>query len=133
MTDCGIKANYLEVSDIISELDCNGNGKINYSEFMAATLDLDVILDDEHLWMLFKQFDIDDTNFITKVNIQKAMEKLGRQMTEREIDDAILTHDKTQDGQISFEDFKLMLFQQDPNSEKFNTSQELVDMKKIME
>ena len=63
---------------------------------------------EEKLWMIFKHFDVDDTNFISRENIVKAMEKLGKEITEDEINEAIQKHDIQQDGQISFEEFKIM-------------------------
>ena len=63
---------------------------------------------EEKLWMIFKHFDVDDTNFISRENIVKAMEKLGKEITEDEINEAIEKHDIKQDGQISFEEFKIM-------------------------
>lgn len=39
-----------EISKIIREIDYYGNGKINYSEFLAATLQVQTILTDQNLW-----------------------------------------------------------------------------------
>ena len=58
-----------EVERIISEIDYAGNGLINYSEFLAATVSTKEFLTEAKLWALFKQFDTDDTNFITRENI----------------------------------------------------------------
>jgi len=43
---------------------CNKTKKINYSEFLAATINMEQILTDENLWMLFKFIDKDDRNEI---------------------------------------------------------------------
>jgi calcium-dependent protein kinase len=55
-----------------------GNGKINYSEFLAATVSIKSVLTNELLWGLFKHFDTDDSDFITSENIQEAMAKVGK-------------------------------------------------------
>jgi len=34
------------ISDLIDEVDYQGNGKINYSEFLSATIDLNRFLDE---------------------------------------------------------------------------------------
>ena len=34
------------ISDLIEEVDYQGNGKINYSEFLSATIDLNRFLDE---------------------------------------------------------------------------------------
>lgn len=48
------------------------NGKINYSEFIAATLKVEKVLNEAWIWTLFKQFDIDNTNTISWTDIYEA-------------------------------------------------------------
>ena len=57
---------------MIKEIDYFGNGKINYSEFLAATISMKSTLTDEKLWTLFKTFDTDDTDFISFDNLLEA-------------------------------------------------------------
>lgn len=64
---------------------------------------------DERLHALFSQFDIDDSNFITKQNIKDAFTKLGREMSDKDVDQIIREHDIAGDKQISFEEFKIMM------------------------
>ena len=47
--DCSIEITAESITSIITELDYQGNGKINYSEFLAATVDLDTFCNDEKL------------------------------------------------------------------------------------
>lgn len=42
-----------EIEAIISEVDYFGNGKINYTEFLVATLDVKAFLDDNKLQAVF--------------------------------------------------------------------------------
>jgi Ca2+-binding EF-hand superfamily protein len=56
--------------EMIEEIDYVGNHKINYSEFLSATLSCQKFLTDELLWTLFKQFDIDDDNNISNANLR---------------------------------------------------------------
>ena len=49
------------------------NDEINYSEFIAATLDKKIYLSKEKLWNAFKYFDIDNLNKITVSNLSEAM------------------------------------------------------------
>ena len=51
---------------IIKEIDYVGNGKINYSEFLLATLSFSYVLNDEMFFRLFKRFDVDDTGEISQ-------------------------------------------------------------------
>lgn len=112
-----------QISKIISEIDDFGNGKINYSEFLAATISTKRFMTEEKMWMMFKHFDVDDTDYISKDNIAEAMQKLGKTITAEEIQQSLKIHDIKQDGRISFEEFKIM-FQQDevdPDASDFET------------
>ena len=70
-------------------MDYHNNKKINYSEFLAATLDVRSFLSESRLKAVFNQFDTDSSGKITKENIVLAMQKLGREITRREVDEMI--------------------------------------------
>lgn len=59
-----------QIDDIIKEVNIHESGNINYSEFLAATISLPSFLTEERIWVLFKQFDISDSNQITKEDIK---------------------------------------------------------------
>lgn len=54
-----------QIEKIIYEVDYLGNGKINYSEFLAATVDVHNILNEETLKEIFSLFDVDGSGSIT--------------------------------------------------------------------
>ena len=62
----------------MAQVDYRGNGKINYSEFIAATISVQEVLTNEKLYVLFKHFDVDDTSFITSENLRQAFATNGR-------------------------------------------------------
>ena len=98
-----------EIESLIKEIDYVGNGKINYSEFLAATLSIKDSLTEEMLWRLFKKFDVDDSGYITKENLYDAFTRLGKKnITYSEVEEIIKAHDITNDFQISFEEFKVI-------------------------
>jgi len=66
-----------EIMSIINEVDYFGNQKINYSEFIVATINLDEFLNENKLLALFNQFDTDGSGIITTANIVTAMNKIG--------------------------------------------------------
>ena len=99
-----------DITNIISELDFAENKRINYSEFIAATINVSEYLTDERLQAIFNQFDIDNTGFISKSNMKQAFSKYGREIKDSDIDDILSKHDIAGDKAISFEEFKLMLF-----------------------
>lgn len=63
---------------MIEELDYAGNGKINYSEFLAATVDANVFFDDSKLRSVFSMFDVKGNNEITAEELGVALHKLGQ-------------------------------------------------------
>ena len=70
---------------------------INYSEFLAATIDVKNFLTDSKLKAVFQQFDTDNSGVITAENIVFAMQKLGKEMNLNEVQTMISKHDVTGD------------------------------------
>lgn len=62
---------------------------------------------------IFRQFDIDGNNQITKENIKDAMQKMGNEITDEEIKEIMKKHDSSGDQAISLEEFKKMLMEND--------------------
>jgi calcium-dependent protein kinase len=98
-----------EINQIIKEVDLAGNGLINYSEFLAATLPSDDIFDHSMIWVLFKEFDVDNSDYITKENLLEAFSKRGKQLSQTDISDIIKKHDAAKNGRISFDEFASMI------------------------
>ena len=105
-----------DIDSIIKEIDVEGNNKINYSEFIAATLDVKSTLTDTKLLTLFKNFDLDNTQFITIDNLQGAFKKFGNTVSKSELSKVLAQHNIAEDGKISYEEFQKMLLE-DPSSE----------------
>lgn len=97
-----------EINDLIEQVDYQGNQKINYSEFLSATLKLESFLDEQKLLAVFNQFDTDGSGKITEDNIYFAMQKLGMEVPRSEVRQIIVKHDLTKDGMIAFSEFKEM-------------------------
>ena len=71
-----------EISQIVKELDFTGNGRINYSEFIAATIDREKLLTADKLQAIFKSFDRDNSGEITSSNIREAFSKIGKNISD---------------------------------------------------
>ena len=65
MNEANIKIDDTELERIINEMDYGGDKRVNYSEFIAATISVKKILTDEKLLAIFKQFDTDGNGVIT--------------------------------------------------------------------
>ena len=58
---------------------------------------------------IFKQFDLDNNDQISSQNIVDAMTKMGREVSEEEIQMIMQKHDASGDRKISLEEFKEMM------------------------
>lgn len=61
-------------------IDVDNNEYIEYTDFIAVTLDKKLYLDKERLWAVFKQFDIENTNYITIDNLREVMKRKGKEI-----------------------------------------------------
>ena len=92
---------------ILSLLDGDNNGYIDYEEFLRATIDRKILINEKVLKLAFKFFDKDNMGFISKNRIKNNF--VGINMTE-EVFNAIFDEiDLDKDGQIDFNDFKGMM------------------------
>ena len=86
-----------ELEQIIKKLDYAENNKINYSEFLAATINMKDYLTNERIEMIFDKFDTDKTGKIT-VNSNPIEKYFGRKtniMVVKQALDLTETADKT--------------------------------------
>ena len=100
--------------DIISEADFDKNGQINYTEFIAATLDMRTIMKQENVWAAFKKFDIvcnmqDNKGFITRENLKKALEKTGIEISDQDVSEMMNGLKLKNLNQVDFKEFCLVL------------------------
>jgi len=64
-------------SECGSQADVDNNGTIDYGEFIAATLHLNKIEREDHLFAAFSYFDKDGSGYITEDELQQACEEFG--------------------------------------------------------
>ena len=83
---------------------------INYSEFLAATIDVHNVLTESRLQAIFNQFDTDSSGSLSRENIFLAMQKLGRQIEREEIEQIFAKHDLNHDGCLTYAEFKAIFF-----------------------
>nr|CAB3464869.1 unnamed protein product [Digitaria exilis] len=95
-----------ELQDMINEVDADGNGTIDFPEFlnlMARKMkDTD---SEEELKEAFRVFDKDQNGFISAAELRHVMTNLGEKLTDEEVDEMIREADVDGDGQINYEEF----------------------------
>merc|ERR1712153_124311 len=100
-----------ELQDMINEVDADGNGTIDFPEFLSLMArkmkDTDT---EEELIEAFKVFDKDGNGFISAAELRHVMTHLGEKLTDEEVDEMIREADVDGDGQINYEEFvKIMM------------------------
>lgn len=94
-----------------------GEGKIKYSDFLVATLDLKKVLEDEHIWGAFTFFDNNRDGAINAAELNLALERAGCDVNESELNEIFKAFDLNSDRNIDFNEFKGMMdwFIETPN------------------
>ncbi|KAL3686284.1 hypothetical protein R1sor_008858 [Riccia sorocarpa] len=98
-----------EVRLLMDAADVDGNGSLDYGEFVAASIHLQRVDNEEHLQKAFSHFDRDGSGFIDMDDLQTALgDDLGPNETDV-IRDIMHEVDTDKDGQISYEEFVSMM------------------------
>nr|XP_023875738.1 calcium-dependent protein kinase 29-like [Quercus suber]POE81996.1 calcium-dependent protein kinase 29 [Quercus suber] len=108
LTRLGSKLTETEIKQLMDAADVDKNGTIDYSEFITATMHRHKLEREEHLYKAFKYFDQDDSGFITREELRKAMTQYGMG-DEATIDEVIEDVDTDKDGRINYDEFVAMM------------------------
>ncbi|GLT29398.1 hypothetical protein SLA2020_042700 [Shorea laevis] len=104
----GSRLSEAEVKQLMEAADVDGNGTIDYIEFITATMHRYKLERDEHLYKAFKHFDKDNSGYITKDELEIAMKDYGMG-DEDSIREIISEVDSDHDGRINYEEFCTMM------------------------
>eukprot|EP01087_Luapelamoeba_hula_P016063 TRINITY_DN4900_c0_g1_i1.p1 TRINITY_DN4900_c0_g1~~TRINITY_DN4900_c0_g1_i1.p1 ORF type:complete len:168 (-),score=45.36 TRINITY_DN4900_c0_g1_i1:73-552(-) len=111
MKSLGQSPSETELRDMISEVDANGDGQIDFNEFltmMARKMQEGETGEDE-LREAFKVFDTDGNGFISPQELREVMLGLGEKLTDGEVDEMIKEADSNGDGQVDYAEFVKMM------------------------
>ncbi|XP_028760333.1 calcium-dependent protein kinase 33 isoform X1 [Neltuma alba] len=114
----GSKLTEAEVKQLMEAADVDGNGTIDYIEFITATMHRHRLERDEHLYKAFQYFDKDHSGFITRDELETAMKEYGMG-DEGTIKEIISEVDTDNDGRINYEEFCAMMRSGTPQGKLF--------------
>lgn len=117
LSSIGQRMNLDSINAMIDEIDFAGNHKINYTEFIAATIETSQFLSDQRLQSIFDTFDVDRSGYITPANIKDAFSKMGREISDEDINDIYSRHDFDGDRAICIQEFKMIMLDQEDEYE----------------
>jgi calcium-dependent protein kinase len=104
-----------DLQELMESIDTDGSGVIDYSEFLAATLDKRKYYQDDVCWAAFKVFDVDGSGEIDKEELHQLLNSgeipdgLGVQVNEAEVNAIFAECDLNGDGKIDFDEFMAMM------------------------
>ena len=94
------------IDELFKSIDTDNSGNIEYTEFISASIEKNIYLNEEKLRDAFKLFDADQSGKISRDEIIKVL-KMDKQS--KEIDAIMAKHDKNKDGEIDFDEFLTMM------------------------
>nr|GMD17689.1 Calcium-dependent protein kinase 2 [Ipomoea batatas] len=110
----GTKLSEYEVKQLMEAADADGNGLIDYEEFITATMHLNKLDREEHLYKAFQYFDKDNSGFITRDELEQALRDFGMS-DDNDIKEIISDVDADNDGHINYDEFAAMMRKSDPD------------------
>merc|ERR1712172_143466 len=99
-----------ELQEMIEEVDLNGNGTIEFSEFLSKMAGkMAYSPSEKEIYDAFRVFDKDGNGFISPAELRYVMTKMGQVITNEEVDQMIQEADLDGDGQVNYREFVKMM------------------------
>jgi len=107
---CGLKDIPADLQQIMEDVDSDGSGVIDYTEFLAATLDKKVYMAEDVCWQAFRIFDRNGDGHIDKSEIMQVLNDSDVQNAAAvSMAEIMKDIDKNGDGNIDFDEFMAMM------------------------
>merc|ERR1719216_362568 len=106
----GVKITAEEIKDIMANLDENGDGVMDFNEFVLM-MDRRMSINSQRaeIEQTFKVFDKNGDGKITFDELKEVLTQLGEDVTDKDVADMIKEADLNGDGAIDFEEFMIMM------------------------
>ena len=101
-----------DLDDMINEIDQDGNGEIDFDEFLVLmAMNTQDLTEDAIIGKGFSVFDVDDDGFITIDDLRTMMMSLGEEVDEQQLFEMMSEVDDSGTGRISLSNFKEFICQ----------------------
>lgn len=104
MKSLGQNPTEAELTDMINEIDEDGDGTVDFKEFLKMMMKKANSKDPyDELKEAFKVFDKDQNGFISEAELKQVMLQLGETLSDEELQEMIKEADEDGDGQVNYE------------------------------
>jgi len=121
MSECNV-AMPDDLEKVMKSIDSDRSGVIDYTEFIAATIERNAYIKEDACWAAFRTFDLDGDGVITKEELRHILTgesdntKLKKVVGDHTLAEMISEVDENGDGQIDFDEFMAMMQRKDAQS-----------------
>jgi len=116
LVSCGLKEIPPDLQQIMEDVDSDGSGVIDYTEFLAASLDKKVYMAEDVCWQAFRIFDRNGDGQISKDELKQMLGNDGKgdcnslaEQSARDLAEVMQEIDQNGDGNIDFQEFMAMM------------------------
>ena len=110
MRSIGINPTEAELEDMISEVNADANGTIDFHQFLSLVASKITGYDGEvDIFDIFKVFDKDGSGLIKASEVRHIMMNSGERLTHEEVDEMINEAGIDGDGNVNYEEFIKMM------------------------
>ncbi|PKU85195.1 neo-calmodulin-like [Dendrobium catenatum] len=108
MRSLGINPTVMELQDMISKVDADNSGTIDFEEFLNLMKSIMKDINSE-LMEVFRIIDKDQNGFISADELHQVMANLEEKLTDDGVNELIREADRDGDGQINYKEFETMI------------------------
>lgn len=108
----GLKPEGDQIHALLSKIDSNGNGSVEFDELVDAIAPLmsdQALVNQEQLLDVFRSFDRDGNGYISAAELARSMARMGQPLNFCELTEMMRVADTDGDGVISFNEFATIM------------------------
>jgi calcium-dependent protein kinase len=98
-----------EMNELFYKIDFNQDGQLNYTEFLAATVNKQKVVQKNNMKLAFHHFDIDNSGIITADNLHEVFQRQGHKTEMSKVKEMIKECNPQKDNELTYAEFEKMV------------------------